>query len=426
VTSRTSVLQFKDSSTPAGEIAKRLGVDAVLESTVSSIDGGPDGGPARVKVNASLMVAGARTPLWSRSFEAKVGDLLKLEGDMARAIAARVRASITPDESNRLLRAQHTNPAAEEAYFQGRMYLQGYGAAAARRALDAFERALSVDSDHPGAHVGAAYAYLSLAANGATTHQKARAMAFGHVRRALELRDDLAEAHAAMGDIEFRYDWIIKSAEEEYRTALALNANLSSARNEYAQLLAASGRFDESLEQATLSESLEPGAVPSLSGLLLYYKKDYQAAEKVLRAAMIERPDLASLHILLGRIAEARGRFPEAIEETRTALQLSANGGVPLRVQMVRLEALSGRPDEARRLLRELQTEASQGSLQLASKDVGYIRLAFGDHEGALQAFARALDERDPSMVWLGVDPRVDSLQQDPRFAAMLKQLGLQ
>jgi serine/threonine-protein kinase len=426
VTSRTSVMQFKDSNTPAGEIAKKLGVDAVLESTVSSIDGGPDGGPARVKVNASLMAAGASTPMWSRSFEGKLGDLLKLEGDIAQAIAARVRASITPDESDRLLRAQHTNPAAEAAYFQGRMYLQGYGAAAARRALDAFDRALSVDADHPGAHVGAAYAYLSLAANGATTHQKARALALDHVRRALQLRDDLAEAHAAMGDIEFRYDWNIKSAEEEYRTGFDLNANLSSARNEYAQLLAASGRFDEALEQATLAESLEPGAVPSMSGLLLYYKKDYQAAEKVLRAAMIERPDLAHLHILLGRIAEARGRFPEAIEETRTALQLSANGGVPLRVQMVRLEALSGRPDEARRLLRELQTEASQGQWQLASRDVGYIRLAFGDHEGALQAFARALDERDPSMVWLGVDPRVDPLRQDPRFAAMLKQLGLQ
>ena len=93
---------------------------------------------------------------------------------------------------------------------------------------------------------------------------------------------------------------------------------------------------------------------------------------------------------------------------------------------MPQIEALSGRPDEARRLLRELQTEASQGQWQLASRDVGYIRLAFGDHEGALQAFARALDERDPSMVWLGVDPRVDPLRQDPRFAAMLKQLGLQ
>jgi TolB-like protein/tetratricopeptide (TPR) repeat protein len=425
VTPRTSVMRFKDSTAPAGEIAKTLGVDAVLESTVSSTQGGADGSAARVKVNASLMIAGASTPIWSKSFDGRLGELPELEAKMARAIAATVRASITPGELTRLERPHQTSPAAEAAYFQGRMQLEGYGAAAARRAIDAFERVLSLDGDHPGAHVGAAYAYMSLAANGGTTHQKARAVAFDHVRRALELRDDLAEAHAAMGDIEFRYEWKIKAAEAQYQKALDLNSSLARARNEYAQLLAASGRFDESLEQARLSEVLDPGAVPTLSGLLLYYKRDYQAAEKAVREPLIGRPDVVGLHILLGRIAEARGHLAEAVEETRTALQLSANGGVPLRVQAVRLEALSGRPDEARRLLRELQREASQRSLELASRDLGYIRLAFGDHEGALQDFARALDERDPSLVWLGVDPRVDSLRQDVRFIAMLKQLGL-
>ena len=393
--------------------------------TVSSTEGGGDGSPARVRISASLMVAGASTPLWSKTFNGRLGDLPRLEGEMAQAIAAAVRASITSKELTTFSRSPQTSPAAEEAYFRGRLELEGYGAAAARRAIDAFERVLSLEPDHPGAHVGAAYAYTSLAANGGTTHQKARAVALDHVKRALAVQDDLAEAHAAMGDLEFRYDWNIKAAEEEYRKALDLNPSLARARNEYAQLLAASKRFDEALAQASLFEATEPGAVPSPRGLLLYYKGDYKAAEQVLRRATTERFDAAGPHIQLGRVAEAQGRLPEAIEETRIALQLSKDGGVPLRVQMVRLEALSGRPDEARRLLRELQAEASRGSLRLASRDLAYILLALGDHEGALQAFARALDEVDPSMVWLGVDPRVDSLRPDPRFTAMLNQLGL-
>jgi hypothetical protein len=94
-------------------------------------------------------------------------------------------------------------------------------------------------------------------------------------------------------------------------------------------------------------------------------------------------------------------------------------------VQVVRLEALSGRTALAERHLRELEAEAAGGSVQLTARDMGYIRLAFGDEAGALAAFARAVDERDPSLVWLGVDPRVNSLRQHPRFAALLKQLGL-
>ena len=425
VTSRTSVLQFKDSQASAGEIAQVLGVDAALESTVSATTAAPDGSPGRVRVNASLMLAGRNTPLWSRTFERPLGDLLALEGEIARTVAESVRATITPDESIRLSGRVQTSAAAEEAYLQGRVNLEQYGAASAARARDAFERALKADPTHARANAGAAYAYISLAANGAMTHQKARALALEHVRRALGSSQDLAEAHAAKGDIEFLYEWNITTAEEDYRKALDLNPSLASAVNRYAQLLAAAGRFDESLAQAGLIEAIDPEGVPTLPGLLLYYKRDYAAAEKAIRAALSARPNVPGLHILLGRVAEAQGRLPEALEETLLALQLSNNGGVPLQVQMVRLEALNGREDQARQLLSELQGEEARGTLQLTARDLAYIRLAFGDRAGALAAFARAIEERDPSMVWLGVDPRVDALRGDPRFVAMLKQVGL-
>ena len=171
---------------------------------------------------------------------------------------------------------------------------------------------------------------------------------------------------------------------------------------------------------------IEPGSAPSLNGLLLYYKRDYEAAENAIRTAMNDHPDVASVHIILGRIFEARGRFTEALEELRIASQLSAGGGgVPLRVGIVCLEAITGQRRDADRVIRELERHVSNGGLQLRPRDMAYIRLACGDREGALRAFALAIDERDPSLVWLGVDPRVDSLRPDARFAAMLKQLGL-
>jgi eukaryotic-like serine/threonine-protein kinase len=425
VSSRKSVLPFKDSAAPAGELARTLGVDAALESTVTSSEADSPGSPGRVKVHARLLMAGASTPLWDRTFEGALGALPVLQGEIARAVAASIGAAITPDEWESLRRPGQTNRAAEEAYFRGRRELEDYGGAAARRALDDFERALKADAGHAGAHVGAAYAFISLAANGAMTHQKARALALDHVREALKGGDNLAEAHAAMADIAFLYDWNIKAAEEEYRTALDLNPSLAVARNHYAQLLSATGRFDESMAQLASVESIDPDGEPTLPTLLLYYRGDYHAADKAARDALIKRPNLPVLHLLLGRIAEAQGRLAEALDATRQASQLSATGGVPLRVQVVRLEALSGRTALAERHLRELEAEAAGGSVQLTARDMGYIRLAFGDEAGALAAFARAVDERDPSLVWLGVDPRVNSLRQHPQFAALLKQLGL-
>jgi eukaryotic-like serine/threonine-protein kinase len=426
VTTRSSVMQYKDSTKPAADIAKALGTDAVLETTVTSTDAGATGSAGRVRVNATLMMAGTGSPLWTRTFERPFGDLLALEGDIARAVAASAGATTTAEATPPAASAHQTTPAADAAYFQGRVQLlEGYGALSAQRALDAFERVLSLDSVHPDAHVGAAYAYVALAANGATTHQKARVLALEHVRQALAISDDVAEAHAAMGDLEFRYDWNIRAAEAEYRRALALNPSLANARSQYAELLAAAKRFDESLAQANLIDATEPGSAPALEGLLLYYKRDYPAAEQSIRQALSQRPNVAGLHILLGRIAEARGSIPEALDATRIALQLSANGGVPLRVQMVRLEALSGDDVQARKLLRDIQQEAANGSIALSARDLGYVWLAFGDRERALQSFARAFDETDPSLVWLGVDPRVDSLRRDARFASMLKRLGL-
>jgi tetratricopeptide (TPR) repeat protein len=302
--------------------------------------------------------------------------------------------------------------------------LAGYGADSASRALDAFNRALKMDSAYAAANAGAAYAYIVLDANRVMTHQKARALALAHARRALDLRDDLAEAHATMADIEFFYNWNIPGAEEEYRKSLDLNPSLTSARAHYGEFLAATNRFDESLAQAERVETLGPGDAPTLPGLLLYYKRDYPAAEKAIRAALIPRPDSAALHVLLGRVSEAQGRMPDALEATRVAMQLSGSI-VPLRVQMIRLEALSGHPDRARDSLRDLEAVTSQRSQQIESRDRAYILLAFGDVDGALAAFERALEERDPTLVWLGVDPRLEALRQNPRFTTMLKQLGL-
>src|SRR5919109_4632360 len=169
----------------------------------------------------------------------------------------------------------------------------------------------------------------------------------------------------------------------------------------------------------------ESGYMARRLALVLYYKKDFAAAEQSLKEVRGLEPNAAATHILQGRIDEAFGRFDQALEATKRAIDLSSGGGVPLRVQVVRLEALSGRRAEALAHLEELQREAENRRIRLSARDLAYAQLALGNHDRAVELFAQAVDDHDPSIVWLGVDPRVDDLRRDPRFRELLARMRL-
>ena len=427
VTSRSSVMQFKDTRIPAGELARKLGVDAVLESTVSSSSGGGDGAPGRVRVNASLVMAGESAPVWSRTFDRPLGDLLALEADVARAIAASVRASITQTESARLNRGDRTDPRAEEAYFQGRRHLEQYGSDHARRALDAFNLATRLDPGHAAAHAGAARAYISLGFNGDISQQEARASALAELQKTIRLDEALPEGRAALADIKFYYDWDWIGADFEYRRAIDLSPSFTYAKRRYASYLAAVERLDDAVQQASEAEVLDPLSAEAAvtHGLVLYYRRDYPAARAALERALRLQPASAQALILSGRVDEAEQQYDAALQKTAEALRLSGGGSIPLRVQVVRLEALAGRRETAMRKLEELQRAAEAGKLRIGPEHLAYAQIAFGNEARALDLLEAAMAEREPGLLWLAVDPRVDPLRTEARFAAVLRKLSL-
>ena len=415
---------IKDKS--LGEIARALDVDALLETTLSTA-GGSGGETPRMKVRARLLAAGTQRVVWSEEFERRRGDTLALSNAIAGAVTRAVSAVMTPTESARLTSVRQTIPAAEEAYLLGRTHLDQYGAGSADLALKAFGRALQLDPHHAGAHAGAARAYVLLGMTGTISQPQARAAALGEVRRALDLDQDLAEAHATLGNIHFIYDWDWSGAEREFLRSLELNANSGYARMFYADYLAALHRFDESLLQAETAKRLDPesGAAARRYALFLYYKHDFAAAERARRDAIAIEPNHAGLPLLEGRIAEARGFFSDALDATGRAVQLSGDGGVPLRVQEIRQQALAGRREEALAGLLTLQRQAAGRTIRLSARDLAYIQLALGNEDQALELFGQAVADRDPTVVWLGVDPRVDTLQPDERFRQLLRAIGL-
>ncbi|HEY7059352.1 MAG TPA: protein kinase, partial [Vicinamibacterales bacterium] len=424
VTGLTSVSRFKNTDASRAEIARQLGVDALLEGSVV-VQPSSGQNPGRVHVNARLLKAGSEVELWSGSLERPLGDVVALEAELARVITRQIDLRLTGTEASRIQRARRTQPSAEQAYLEGRAHL-GQFAARASLALAAFNRALAIDPDHPGAHAGAARSYIALGFDHAISQPEARAGAAREVERALELEPDLAEAHAVAADLRFYYDWNFEAAEREYQRALDLDPSASFARAQYSQFLAALGRLDDAEAQASEATTVDPLSAPTElnRALILYYHRKFDDALGAARHAETLDPTLPTTHFLQGRILEARNDLEAAIQNTQTAIDSSATAAVGWRVQLLRLQALSGQVDRARERFTLLQ-QSQDGTYLASTPHEAYLRVATGEPDIALTVLGRALDQRDPSVLWLGVDPRLDSLRGDARFTALRKRLGV-
>jgi TolB-like protein/tRNA A-37 threonylcarbamoyl transferase component Bud32/Tfp pilus assembly protein PilF len=425
-TSLASAMPFKQSNQPRTEIARQLGVGAVLEGTLTVIDD-LKAGPGQLRLDVQLLAAGGGAPLWSGQVTRHRGESAALLAEVARAVSEALRAPITTAEAARLRQTRPTNAVAEEAYLQGRLHLTEYGQLAAQRALKSFLRATEADPGFAAAHASAAFAYVKLASFGGMSHAEAQASARREIRLARETGQDTAESHAAEGDLKLLYDWDWDGAEREYRRSIVLNPGFLQARNVYAQLLAARHKFDESLAVSEESLRIDAQSIQALTnhGMLLYYKHDFDKADAISQQALSLEPGSEAALGLRYRVLEALGHYDEALAVASEALRLSGNDNVPLRVVIIRLLALQGRVDESRRATQVLEAEAARDELRLRPRDRAFIALAQGRKQEALDQFERALDERDPTLMWLTVVPRVDSLRDEPRFQAILEKMRL-
>jgi eukaryotic-like serine/threonine-protein kinase len=421
-TTLASSLSFKASDRPRDEIAKTLGVDAILEGNL-----GTDAAGGTLTLDAKLSAASGGATLWSGAFDRPRGDSKILLGKVATAIADAVEAPITSAERERLTQARSTSPAAEEAYLQGRLHFAGYGAEAAKRALDAFKRALKLDSSYGAAHAGSALSYLRLGDAGVLSLADARLSAVSEIRQAFDAGEDGAEVYAALAETKFLYDWDWDGAERDYRRSLELNPGLIYARSVYAQLLTARRRFESALKVSEETMRLDPQSTQALvnHGLLLYYSRNFDAARAVAADAIAQDPAAVGGHLLAARISEAQGKHADALTEVSRAVELTGDPAPNLRVMLIRAQAHAGHRDAANAGAEALRAEAARGTIRLRSRDRAYLELGLGRTDNALAAFADALGERDPSLLWVTVDPRVDVLRNDPRFQAIIKGLEI-
>jgi DNA-binding winged helix-turn-helix (wHTH) protein/Tfp pilus assembly protein PilF len=394
-----------------------LRVDAV-------IDGHFQSARERLRVSVQLTRVASGETLWAERFDAPAQDLLALQDSLAARIARELAPRLTGEQHRRLAKRDTGEPRAFEAYLRGRHHWNKRTPEALRAALGSFQQAIDADPAFALAYAGLAAAHGVLGvyyAPPADAFPRARAAA----ERAIAIDPDLAAARAVLGAVRLLHDWDWPAAERELHLALALDPDDSEAHELMAWYLAARGRLAEAEAEIRSAHALDPLSLPigRDMGAIAYWEGRPEQAVSELRKVLELESRFLQARLWLGRAGRALGRHEEALAELRLALDASPGDPLVL-AELAQGLAAAGRTHEARRVLADLQAQGEQ--TYVSSLSVAAVHAALGDSDAAFRSLERALDERAPGLVFLGVEPGWAPLRGDPRFAAVLRRLGLE
>lgn len=417
VVARTSAFAFKRDDRDIREIGRTLGAGVLLEGSVRK-----DGD--RVRVTAQLINAVDGLHLWSETYERQVTDLFAIQSDLAVRIASALEAELTPEDRTRLARKPTENPEAHALHLKGRYFANQRTRAGFAKANEYFERAITADSSYAAAYAGLAMAYSLQGFSGYLLPNDAKQRMRTAALKAVELDDDNAEAHAALGAYLNAYEWNSEASEREYQRAIALDPGYGTARHLYGNLLRVTGRHEEAVVQKRLALELDP-LVPAMSegfGLSLLEAGRRQEALEPIRNAIELDSTYWRGYSSLGAFYETTGEYEAAVRAHQRALVLVGTN-VTAESGLARSLALAGRRDEARRMLTGLQAEASRSGIYAPS--VATVLVALNDVDGALAWLERSYGQRHPDLRFISRPGSFDRLHGNARFVDLSRRVGV-
>ncbi len=419
VISRTSIMQYKDSHERLPSIAHELGVDGIVEGSV--LRSGD-----RVRITAQLVRGATDQHLWAESYERDLHDLVALQDEVSRSIATQIQKQIAPPSPQRLATSAAINPQARENYMKGRYFWNLRSEAGYLKAIDYFQSAVNEDPQYAQAYSGLADAYALL---GSLPVSKVRDTAMAKAKEmaltALKLDDSLADADTSLAFVEMHYEWKFREAEQEFKRALELNPNYSTAHQWYAIDLAALGRMDEAVAELDRARQTDPlsAIINTDMAEMMYYARRYDEALQQARATVEMDPNFAHAHRVLGRIYFEKHMLPEAVAEGKRAVELSGDDPWML-LDLATTCALAGKKTEMQNSLRRAATISPGGVLPEIGGTVE-VYVALGEGDRAFKVLESLYRRRDGGLILLNADPRFDSLKSDPRFQQLLQRVGL-
>jgi tetratricopeptide (TPR) repeat protein len=417
VTSRTSAMRYKGTHKSLPEIAKELNVDGVIEGSVMRAGN-------RVRISAELIEASTDQHVWAETYDRDLGDVLKLQSEVAQAVAQQIQAQLTPAQQAQLRAAPAVNPQAYEAYLKGRTSEAEGTQEHIKQAQAYFEEAARIDPGFALAYVGLADCYLDLGAFRRIPPQDAYRHGIEALHRALQLDQALGAAHNTLGYLQWQYGWDWQTAEKEMRYAVDVTPNDIDIRETLGWYLAWSGRRTEALaemEKVRQLDSINPQAFIMELGID-YHSRDYKSLVEASQRFVKAFPGAWQNHYYLAVGYEGTGLSSQAIPEYQQAVELSERDLDPL-AGLAHASATNGKKAEAQKILAELlqQSRVSYTSPYM----VATVYSGLGQNDKAFEFLERAYQEKSPDLAFfLRADLRIDSLRADPRFSDLLQRMN--
>jgi eukaryotic-like serine/threonine-protein kinase len=414
VTSHRAAFFYKAKDVDVQQVGRELGVEAVLTGRVSTRDD-------IVTVSLELVDARDNSHLWGDRYTRKLSELISLDTEIPIAIAGRLGSQLGGQTQQRLAKQQTTNGEAYRLFLRGRVEFEKWSKEGALNAIGYFERAIAIDPNYALAYAGIADTYM-IADTGSppdVASKKAREAAL----KAIALDPTLSEPHHAFAQLLLTEEWDFAAAEREFKRAIELSPSNVHAHHMYSHFLLAVGRIEDSrVETKTLMEldPLSSWAVGHLGYHQLYARR-YDEAIATLRPYLEKTKDDVGAHGQLGDAYYQKGMMREAVEEYLQSRMLIGGKAEDVAAMRRAFDA-GGMPGYLREVIEQL-TRGQATSFTTVTVAGAYARL--GEADRAFEWLERAYAERSPGVVHVREFVEFDNLRSDPRFAELLRRIGL-
>lgn len=410
-----SVMAYRSTRKPLSQIARELGVDALVEGSVSRSGD-------RVRIRADLARARTGESIWAESFERNLRDVLSMQTEVARSIAGKIQVRLEPPERQRLSQARPVDPAVLQAYLKGRFAWNRYTLDGFQEAERQFQAALDGDPTYAPAWAGladAAYGMSSIYVAPEVALPRARAAA----EKSLSLDSTLAEPNVSIGIVKMVYDWDWDGARRSFDRAIELKPSSANAHWWRSHLSLERGQFAESQKEEKVALQLDPLSswYVANQGWSLIFGRQYAEAESLLRANLALYPNDYFFHVFLGLALSHEGKADEAVREMEKAVSADENNDDL--GQLAYVYGVAGRAIDARRILDRLKERRTKMFVASASLALGYAGLH--DEAETLRWLEAGVQDKSEMVGVLAVEPSFDFLRQNPRFQALIRRVGL-
>jgi serine/threonine-protein kinase len=416
VVARSSAFRYRGKEVDPQAVGRDLNVRAVLMGRVRQT-----GDSLNIQVDLIDATTGAQ--LWGQEYERKISDVVAVKQDIAREVTEKLRLRLSGADQQQLARRDTANPDAYQLYLKGRYYWNQRTAEGMERAIEQFQQATNRDPNYALAYVGLSDCYLLLQQYADTPTSETLPKAQAAVLRALQIDDSLAEAHASLAQA-YKYSWQFDEAGKEFKRAIELNPNYPTAHHWYSQYLVTLGRLDDAVAEIKRAQQLDPlSQVISAAAAATYLRKgDLDAAIKQCNGIIELDQNSRFATNCLGQVYAKQGRYAEAIEKFRKAVEVSGNASENLSA-LAHCYAISGRRSEALATLKEL--EEKYAKRESAAFNLAAVYAGLGEKDPAFAWLEKDFQSRNGALFQITLRSTFDALRGDPRYADLLRRMGL-